>query len=153
MIEKSFHMEELMPLMKESLAAGKSVQFSPRGVSMLPMIRQGRDSVMLSPVQGELKKYDIPLYQRDNGAYVLHRIVKAEDTYTCIGDNQFTYEPGIRQDQVIAVVTGFYRDAKYISVAALSYRIYMRLWHWTRGIRFFFFRVRRKLGVIYRALR
>lgn len=152
MNEKSFHMAELVPLMQESLSAGKSVEFSPRGISMLPMIRQGRDSVTLSPVQGKLKKFDIPLYQRDDGAFVLHRIVKVEDTYTCIGDNQFVYEPGIRQDQMIAVVTGFHRESKYIRVDAFSYRLYSRLWHYTRGIRYFFFRVRRKLGVICRRL-
>lgn len=152
MNEKSFHMAELVPLMKESLSAGKSVEFSPKGISMLPMIRQGRDAVILSPVSGKLKKYDLPLYQRDDGSYILHRIVKAEDTYTCIGDNQFIYEPGVRQDQIIAVVTEFYRDKRLIRTDAFRYRLYCRFWHNTRSIRYFFFRVRRKLGVICRRL-
>lgn len=152
MNEKSFHMDELVPLMKESLSMGKSVEFSPRGISMLPMIRQGRDCVTLSPVQGKLKKYDLPLYQRDNGAFVLHRIVKAEDTYTCIGDNQYVYEPGVRQDQIIAVVTGFRRDKRFISAQSVLYQLYCRFWHYTRGLRFFFLRVRRKLGAICRRL-
>jgi hypothetical protein len=88
-------MEELMPLMKECLANGQSVTFSPHGVSMLPILREGRDTVTISAPPEKLKKYDIILYQRTNGKYVLHRIVGVGETYTCIGDNQFVLEKGI----------------------------------------------------------
>lgn len=128
-------MDLLMPLIKERLAVGQSVRFGPKGTSMRPMLRQGIDKVVLSPLPGKLKKYDLPLYQRDNGAYVLHRIVKAEDTYTCIGDNQFQLEPGVRSDQMIGVVTAFYRGAKRWEVTSCSYRLYCRLWHITRFLR------------------
>ena len=99
---------------------------------MLPMLRQGIDSVVLSPLPEKLQKYDLPLYQMENGQYVLHRITKAGQTYTCIGDNQFVYEPGLRQEQMIALVTEFYRDGKHYRVTDVSYRIYCRLWHYTR---------------------
>ncbi len=129
-------LDQVMPLMKEQLAAGMSVSFSPRGVSMLPMIRQGRDTVELSPVEGRLKKYDLPLYQRDDGHYVLHRIVKVDEFYTCIGDNQLSLEYPVRHDQVIAVVTAFTRDGKRTEVTNLWYRLYCRFWHITRPIRY-----------------
>lgn len=135
MHEKNLRLEQLMPLIREQLAAGKNVRFAPRGVSMLPMLRQGRDKVILSPVTGRLKKYDLPLYQRDNGQYVLHRIVKVGDTYTCIGDNQYELERGIRQDQIIAVVTAFTRDDREIPVTDLGYRIYCRAWRWLRPVK------------------
>lgn len=142
-------MEELMPLIRECLDHGKSLRFSPRGISMLPMLRQGIDSVVLSPVPGKLKKYDLPLYQRENGKYILHRIIGAGTTYTCMGDNQLVEEPGIRQEQLLAVVTGFYRGETYHSVDEPAYRLYCRFWHysrplrrfWRRGVRF----LRRKL--------
>ena len=130
-----------MPLFRETLDAGRSVKFSPKGVSMLPMLRQGRDSVRLSPLPDKLKKYDLPLYQRKSGAFVLHRIVKAGDTYTCIGDNQFELEYGVRYDQMIGVVTAFYRDKREISVNSLAYRIYCRYWHHSRALRRFYRRV------------
>ena len=135
MPEKNLRLEQLMPLIREQLAAGKSVRFSPRGISMLPMLRQGRDKVVLSPVTGRLKKYDLPLYQRDGGQYVLHRIVGVGETYTCIGDNQYALEHGIRQDQLIAVVTAFTRDDREIPVTDLGYRVYCRLWHWLRPVK------------------
>lgn len=51
------------------------------------------------------------LYKRTDGAYVLHRIVKVEkDSYTMRGDNQFFLEPGIKQEQMIAMVSGIVRD-------------------------------------------
>lgn len=135
MPEKNLRLEQLMPLIREQLAAGKSVRFAPRGISMLPMLRQGKDKVILSPVTGRLKKYDLPLYQRDSGQYVLHRIVGVGETYTCIGDNQYALEHGIRQDQIIAVVTAFTREDREIPVTDLGYRIYCRLWHWLRPVK------------------
>lgn len=150
MTEKSVSVADLIPLFQESLAAGNTVRFSPRGTSMRPMLRQGRDVVILSAVKGPLRKYDIPFYQRDDGAYVLHRVVKCGETYTCIGDNQYELEPGIRQDQLIAVLSGFVRGGKYIPVTNLGYRIYSRLWHWSRPARRLAGKVKRKIRKLFR---
>ena len=129
--------EELMPLIKESLQAGQSVRFYPKGISMMPMLRQEIDSVLLSPVRGKLKKYDVAFFQRENGKYVLHRIVSANDTYTFIGDNQFEFEEGICHNQIFAVVTAFYRGDKKVSADNMFYQIYCRVWHWSRSARHF----------------
>ena len=152
---KATHLDELMPLMKECMAAGLPVKFSPKGTSMLPMIRQGIDSVELSFTTEPLKKYEIPLYLRDDGHYVLHRIVEVVQsgeniTYTCCGDNQFVYEPGIRHDQVIAVVTAFTRGEKAHTVKESGYQIYCRFWHYSRPLRHF---IRRGKGWLRRHLK
>jgi len=150
MIDQHVKMAELLPIMLEGLAYGKEVKLSPMGISMLPMLRQGIDSVILSPLPQKLKKYDLPLYRRDNGQFVLHRIVKAGDDYTCMGDNQFAEETGIRHDQMIAVVTSFTRGEKKHSVEEFPYRLYCRLWYHCRHLRKFERRclgwLRRKLG-------
>lgn len=130
-----YPLDELMPLIREQLALGQTVRFSPKGTSMLPMLRQGTDSVTLSPLPCRLRKYDLPLYQRENGQYVLHRVVAAGETYTCMGDNQFVKEPGLTQAQMIALVTGFSRNGREHSVTELGYRCYCRLWHYSRPIR------------------
>lgn len=146
-------LEELMPLIREQLAAGHRVHFSPQGVSMLPMLRQGVDSVILAPLSGPLKKYDLPLYRRGDGKYILHRIIRVGKTYTCMGDNQFTPEPGVTRDQMIAVVTAFCRDGRQISVTDPGYRLYCRLWRYSwparwcwRQCRRFLQRCRRRLS-------
>ena len=135
-------LDNLMPLFRERLAAGQKVRFSPRGISMLPMLRQGVDTVTLAPLPEKLRKYDLPLYQRDNGQYVLHRVVEVGETYTCIGDNQFVTEPGLRHDQMIARVSAFTRGDREYSVTDLRYRLYCRLWHESRPLRHFFRRAK-----------
>ena len=131
-----------MPHIRETLAQGKAIAIGPKGTSMLPLIRQGIDFVELSPLPAKLKKYDLPLYQRSDGQYVLHRIVKAGDTYTCIGDNQFRLEQGVTHQQMIAVASAIYRGEKRVPVDAFFYRLYCRLWHWSRPVRLFCLQVK-----------
>ncbi len=148
----SVWLDDLMPLIKERLLSGESVCFTPRGISMRPMLEGGRDQVILSPMPQKLKKYDLPLYQRDNGQYVLHRVVRAGDRYTCIGDNQFALEHGLRHEQMIAVVTGFVRKGKTYSVDSAGYNLYCRLWHFSRPIRRVFVVVINKMRAVIRRI-
>ena len=134
-----------MPLIRERLDAGSSVRFYPLGTSMLPMLRQGQDAVVLSPLPEQLHRFDLPLYRRDNGQYVLHRIIALSDTCTCMGDNQFLPEPGIRREQMIGIVTAFTRNGREYQVTDLRYRLYCRLWHHTRPLRRAWRRIRRTL--------
>jgi hypothetical protein len=149
LFEKQYRLEDLLPLIQEGLASGKTVKFGPRGVSMLPMLRQGIDSVVLSPAPETLKKYDLPLYQREDGKYILHRIVGAGNTYICMGDNQFELEQGLRHDQMIALVTAFYRGDRKVEVDSFGYRVYCVFWHYSRGMRHFW---RRGIGWLRRHL-
>lgn len=121
---------ELMPLIRERLAAGQTVRYLPfRGTSMLPMLRQGKDSVELSPLPQRLSRFDLPVYQYPSGLYVMHRVVEVrEDHYVCLGDNTYRYEH-IRPEQMIALVTAFKRGEKRIPVTDPAYRRYVRLWH------------------------
>ena len=128
-------MDELVPIFKEQLSAGKSVRFSPKGISMLPLLREGADTVTLSAPPTRLRKYDVPLYRRDDGKYILHRVAEVGECYTCIGDNQFVFEHGVRHDQVIAVVTSFSRGEKEHSINEPAYKCYCRFWHRTRPLR------------------
>lgn len=146
MLERSVSLEEMLPLLKETVAQGKSFRFMPKGTSMLPMLVMGRDSVELGKAPQRLKKYDLPLYRRADGQFVLHRVVKAGECYTCIGDNQFVYEHGVRQEQIIAVVSAFEHNGKYYRTTDLSYRLYCRVWHFSRTLRHLYRRGKHFLG-------
>ena len=149
--EKQVRLDDLMPLFREQLEKGKTIRFSPRGTSMLPMLRQGQDQVELSPLPEKLCRFDIPFYQRDNGQYVLHRIIEVKgETYTCLGDNQFQKEYGVRADQMIAVMTAFYRDGARHTVTEWPYRLYSRIWYYTRHFRYLW---RRGMGFLRRQLK
>ena len=152
--DQEIHLEQAMPLIREHLASGQTVRFGPRGISMRPLLRQGKDKVVLSAVTGRLKKYDLPLYQRDDGKYILHRIVAVGETYTCIGDNQYELEYGVRDDQIIAVVSAFDRDGHEFSASNVLYRIYCCVWHWLRPVKRILGKLRRCIrGVIARLKR
>ena len=55
------------------------------GVSMYPMLRNRRDTIVVTPCKGRLEKYDVPLY-RVGKKYVLHRILEVRpDSYVIRG--------------------------------------------------------------------
>ncbi len=122
-------MATLSPLMLECLAGGTDVVIPITGTSMLPLLRAGIDRVQLTAPPEKLKKGDIPLYRRQNGQFVLHRVVKVtEKGYTMVGDNQTLLEPGIGHSQVLAVTKGIYRKGRYRSCRHVGYR--MSAWCW-----------------------
>lgn len=114
------------------------------GDSMIPLIKQGRDVLIISKKpNGRLKKYDIPLYQRDSGQYVLHRILKVrKKDYVICGDNRWHTEIGITDKHIIGVLTGIIRNGKEISLSRMNYKIYTHLWCDFFPIRAFIIRIK-----------
>ena len=136
-LNKETTLDAVIDIIKEKLDSGGTVTFTPNGTSMLPMLRDGEDVVVLKKPSGRLHLFDVPLYQRENGQYVLHRIIDFErdGSYVLCGDNQFAKERGIRDDQIIAVMTAFYRKGKAYSITSLRYRAYVNFWYYTRIFR------------------
>ena len=126
----SFEFEDYISILEEMISNGESVNFTPGGRSMLPSIRAGRDSVTVSPA-GDIKKYDIALYRRANGKFVLHRIVIAEkDYFVMCGDNQFQLEYPVTKEQIIGKVSAIKRKGKLINTEnpGFGYKLYIKLW-------------------------
>lgn len=114
------------------------------GVSMLPLFADRRDTVVILPSEGRLKKYDVPLYKRGE-QYVLHRIIKVlPDSYIIRGDNCEAKEIGIRDEDIVGVLAEFYRKNKHYDVTCASYRIYSVLIVTLHPIFNFFRRAKRK---------
>jgi len=126
-MSNNFSYKDLEPAIREKLASGGRVRIMPNGTSMLPMIRQGLDEVELTATNGRLKKYDIAFYKRGSGQFVLHRIIKVrKNDYVFCGDNQTDPEYGITDDMIIAVVSGYYKDGKYIDIHDKQYLKYCK---------------------------
>lgn len=99
------------------------------GNSMSPFLIHGRDTVYLSRPKRPVKKGDVLLYQRANGAYILHRVYKVEgDVYTMVGDAQEVLEPGIRRDQVIAIMTSAERKGKRQAPGCFWWEFFEKIW-------------------------
>lgn len=114
----------------EQFLSEKGVYLSAtKGVSMLPFIREGRDTVLLRKPHRELKKFDIVLYKRADGTYVLHRIVRIRNgAYTMRGDHQLIKEQGVTREQIIALASGVYRGGKFIDTSSLRHKLYVLFW-------------------------
>ena len=135
-------LRDLYPEIRSVLDSGRPVSIGFQGTSMKPTLLGGRDRVILVLPKGKLRKYDLPLYRRDNGAFVLHRIVSVskDGTYACCGDHQVQIEKGIRDDQILAVAEQIVRKGRQISVHAVSYRLLVRIWCFFYPVRSLLFR-------------
>ena len=124
-------------LIREVLASGGQFRLYPRGTSMLPLLRQGRDSVALRRVDSPIQKNDILFYQRPDGSFVLHRVrAVTPEGLTLMGDNQTVPERGVSPDWVIGRVTRIFRDDREVACDGFGYRLYLKLWQFTisRGL-------------------
>ena len=110
------------------------------GVSMLPLLKQGRDIFTVRKKTAErCRKYDVVLYRRPPNKYVLHRIVEVrENDYVILGDNCINKEYGITDDDIIGVMTEFVHKGKAYTVNNIRYKIYTVLWCGCSDIRIFF---------------
>lgn len=128
---------------------------APLGVSMLPLIRPQCDVVLLSGDTSQIGKYDVVLYKRKNGKYILHRILgQNEKGYILCGDNQYIKEYGIQKEQILAVMKGFYRGEKrYIDIQSKGYRIYSKFWCCSLILRRIFLFGMRVIGKIKRCVK
>ena len=79
---------------EEVLAQNGKLAYTNVGISMMPLIREGRDVMMIEAREtAAIRRYDAVLFRRPGvtgrGAYVLHRILKIlpDGKYWIVGDN------------------------------------------------------------------
>ena len=140
-------MEQLAPLIEETLADGGTFEIAIKGTSMLPLLVEGRDTVVLAAVGDTPEKNDILFYRRSNGAYVLHRTLGSRNgEYIMCGDNQWVKETGITRDRIIGRVVKIKRKGKEFSVSAKKYRLYCFCWRLLFPVRKYIVKIRGKLS-------
>ncbi len=143
-----YKLSDLLPVINQTLESGGTFTLPVTGTSMLPLLREKRDSVTLKKAALPLKKGDLPLYRRADGAFVLHRVIGRDDRgYVLCGDNQFDLERGIADTNIIGITTGITRGKHEFSVNAPLYRAYVRLWTALVGVRYPLRRLRRSAKV------
>ena len=105
-----------------------------KGVSMMPLLRQDRDLMVIDRKGAEpCRRHDAVLFKRGApggpGAYVLHRIlrVNGDGTYWIVGDN-CTRGETVREEQILGILQAVIRDGKRIPVTDPLYRAYVHLW-------------------------
>ena len=111
---------------EEKLKTEKIFVGKTQGDSMQPMLKEGRDTVIIVPPVFPLKKYDVPVYRRQDH-YTMHRIVGVtKKGYIICGDNRTHLERDITDNDIVGVLTAFYHDGKYIECTDEEYLRYAR---------------------------
>lgn len=114
------------------------------GKSMFPMLRNKKDTVIIRPFAGKLKKYDVVLYRKRN-MYVLHRIVRVTpERYIICGDNCINLETDVTKDQIIGKLEGFYRGERQILIEGAFYKLYSRIWVALYPVRYLMKKIKNK---------
>lgn len=114
-MKESFELADAVAVIAEAVEDGGEFTLYPMGVSMLPTIVPGRDSVRLVRAD-TFKKGDIILYKRACGSFVLHRILKLckDGTLILCGDNQRALEKDVSRKSVLFLVDSYEKNGKSI---------------------------------------
>lgn len=134
---------------EELLEKDGQLIYTNKGVSMMPLLREDRDIMVIRKKGSEpCCKLDAVLFKRPGiigrGAYVLHRILKVNNdgTYWVVGDNCTSGEI-VAEKQILGILRTVVRNGKTISVNNRGYRVYVNTWcRWYR-LRFFVLRTQR----------
>ena len=102
---------------EEQLSRNGFLLKQTKGVSMEPMLRQYEEESLIRALDREPRKYDVVLFKRSGGEYVLHRVIGREgDTFLIRGDNCMGTER-VKREQILGILEGFYRGETYVNCA------------------------------------
>ena len=116
---------------EEAVAKGECFQVRVDGLSMLPLLGYGRDTLIVrriglnEPIVGRIVMCRIAPKH-----YVTHRAIEVENgMVTMLGDGRLTYDHPISRECVVGVVEGVIRQSgKRVSCMSRSWRLRERLW-------------------------
>lgn len=117
---------------EEVLSTQGRLVYTNKGVSMMPLLRQGKDVMVIEAIHEPLKKYDTVLFVRPRvpgrSPYILHRILKVnpDGTYFIIGDNCFDGEI-VPRENIIGILTAVRRGNRTISVTDKDYIAFVHI--------------------------
>ena len=133
---------------ESEISQGRSVWFKIKGTSMLPFLKDNKDSVLLSPVNEPVVKNDVVLFFY-KGRHVLHRVIKIEgEKYIMQGDGVFASSEFCHSKDIIGKVTQIQRPSgKIIPVTSFKWRMFSSLWVNLRFLRKYLLFIYRRLFV------
>ena len=165
---------------EEVLERDGKLVYSIRGVSMLPMLRQDRDLVVIRPAAGRADAghaaagradaghaaagcYDAShaaagrrlrpfdvAFYRRGEKYVLHRVISVTDGGYLTRGDNTYTLERVPEEQVLGVLTSFLRDGREYDVTDPRYLMYVRLWCAAYGLRAGLVRCRRLCARVFR---
>jgi hypothetical protein len=145
---------ELFPVVFDMLEKNQTVKITVTGCSMMPFMREGKDSVNLVKADyAKLKRGDIVLIIRDDGVFVMHRILKkTSDFFYMVGDAQQWIEGPLLPQQVKAVVESVWKDNFEIKCSNIIWKLISEIWLLLRPFRYKILNILRKIKKVLKCL-
>ena len=115
---------------EELLAEGRQVTITVRGNSMRPLLRDGRDKVVMRKAKDEdIRKGAIMLF-RYRGSHVMHRVRKIEgDVVIFEGDGNYKLQEVVTRKDIVAVVEAVVRPSgRRIECSSRRWRFLSFMW-------------------------
>lgn len=145
MSKKVITNEALVTEIERLIKEGSQVSFKPKGVSMHPFIRGGKDTVLLDK-PGRVQKGDIALARVAPATYVLHRVTDTtENTVILMGDGNTVSMERCRQEDVIAIAVTIEKGGKTIDCRSKSHQLKAAIWRMLRPVRRYLLAIYRRV--------
>ncbi len=121
--EVKVRLDSIFEVMEEMLSLNKEVTFTTNGDSMRPLLLSG-ESVTLKRFS-KYKKGDVVLFKKDDGSFVLHRIIKIKkDTVFTQGDALISDDQPFNKNKIIGKAIAFIKKDETIKISSFSYFVY-----------------------------
>ena len=129
---------EYVAVLKDMAEQGHEVSMPVVGTSRDPFLFHNRDKIYFRKPEGTIKKGDMVFYQRESGAYVMHRVMKVKkQQYYMAGDHQTFLEGPIEKKQIFAKVVSVEKDGVWITEEDKLWKFYAVWWRrlfWLRKV-------------------
>ena len=128
----------------------------PVGKSMYPMLRYCKDPIVIEKPKRPFKVNDVPVYMKGKDRhFVMHRIIGIKNgRYIIRGDNCIYSEYEITDDDIVGILTGFYRGDKFIDCEKNRlYKVYIVLNRVSYPLRLAWYRFKRVGSKVKRLLK
>ena len=117
---------EYVGVLRGLVEEGHEVSMLISGGSMSPFLIHRRDTIFFKKPDSPLRAGDMVFYERENGQFVMHRILR--DGYDIVGDAQTQVERGVRREQIFARVTRVRRKGVIIEPGDFWWVFFARVW-------------------------
>lgn len=139
-------MKEIQTSIADELRAGRAVSTETHGISMKPLLIEGKTLVVIEPLRRALKVGELPVFLRPDGKYVIHRVIGMDEkNYYTRGDNCLNFET-VPKEQMLGVVVEIYRNGRMLRVTDRRYKLYVAFWRALTPLRLGWKRLRVKLS-------
>lgn len=129
---------EYITVLKEMVEEGQEVAITIVGTSMEPFLIHNRDKIYFRKPDGSIKKGDMVFYQRETGAYVIHRVIKVKkQQYYMAGDHQTFLEGPIEKKQIFAKIVSVEREGTWLTEKDKLWKFFAGWWcrlFWCRKV-------------------